>query len=101
EATAAAELQKLAEWSQRTAAEVAGEDLVARIAGLDAEVERKTAELDAAEEKLTAAAAEEQLFLSGQDEGFRQAQNALVALLQADDLKNLWREAIETPSPED
>ncbi len=101
EAAAAAELQKLADWSRRAAAEVAGEDLVVRIADLDDEIERKTAALDATEQKLAAASAEEQVFLSGQDDGFRAAQNALVALLQADDLRKLWREAVETPSPED
>ncbi|TYC48571.1 hypothetical protein FMN50_26275 [Rhodobacterales bacterium] len=98
---AAAEQQKLAEFSRNAMTDAAGTDLVAEIETLSGEIDRIDGELDKLDrqiETLSSAFAE---FSSGEDADFRKAEDHLSVSLQADELKDLWRAARETPSPED
>jgi chromosome segregation ATPase len=95
------EQDKLAEFSRNAMTDAAGTDLVAAIEDLSAEIEKIDEELDRLDrqiETLSSALAE---FSSGEDTDFLKAEEHLAVSLQADDLNDLWRTAMDTPSPED
>lgn len=98
---AAREQAKLAEFSRNAMTDAAGADLVGTIENHSEEIDRIDGELDNLDrqiETLSGALAE---FSSGEDADFRKAEEHLSVSLQADDLKDLWRNALDTPSPED
>ncbi len=95
------EQDKLAEFSRNAMTDAAGTDLVGTIETLSADIDRIDGELDNLDrriETLSSALAE---FSSGEDTDFQKAEEHLSVSLQADDLKDLWRAALDTPSPED
>lgn len=100
-AVAQEEQDRLADLSRNAMTQASGSDLVGTIEDLSEEIDRIDAELDKLDrqtETLSGALAE---FSSGEDADFRKAEDHLAVSLQADDLGDLWRAAIETPSPED
>jgi len=99
--TAHQEQEKLAEFSRNAMTDAAGTDLIGTIEDLGADIDGIDAELDKLDrriETLSEALAE---FSSGEDTDFRKAEEHLSVSLQADDLNDLWRAALDTPSPED
>ncbi|MCX2722100.1 hypothetical protein [Roseibium salinum] len=95
------EQEKLARISRDAMTDAAGSDLVGSIETMSEEIDRIDGELDTLDrriETLSTALAE---FSSGEDADFQKAEEHLSVSLQADDLKELWREARESPSPED
>lgn len=95
------EQEKLAEFSRNAMTDAAGTDLVGTIEDLSGDIDRIDGELDKLDrriETLSEALAE---FSSGEDADFQKAEEHLAVSLQADDLNDLWRAALDTPSPED
>jgi len=95
------EQEKLAEFSRNAMTDAAGTDLVAAIEDLSVEIETIDEDLDKLDrqiETLSGALAE---FSSGEDADFLKAEEHLAVSLQSDDLNDLWRTAMDTPSPED
>ncbi|WP_153768437.1 hypothetical protein [Labrenzia sp. CE80] len=101
EELAGREEEKLAELSRAALTRTAGEDLAAKIDGLGKEIEQLDGELDAQERSIETLNEALQAFADGEDEGFNKAEDQLSQSLKADDLRDLWREALNTPSPED
>lgn len=95
------EQAKLAEFSRNAMTDAAGADLVGTIEDLTGTIDQIDGELDKLDrriETLSEALAE---FSSGEDADFQKAEEHLAVSLQADDLGDLWRAALATPSPED
>ncbi len=95
------EQSKLAEMSRNAMTDAAGTDLVGMIEAHSEDIDRIDAELDRLDrqiETLSVALAE---FSGGEDADFQKAEEHLSVSLQADDLNDLWRAALDTPSPED
>ncbi|WP_422377076.1 hypothetical protein [Roseibium sp.] len=95
------EQEKLADFSRNAMTDAAGSDLVGTIEDLSADIDQIDGDLDKLDrriETLSEALAE---FSSGEDADFQKAEEHLAVSLQADDLNDLWRAALETPSPED
>jgi len=98
---ASEEQAKLAEYSRNAMTDAAGTDLVGTIEELSGTIDQIDGELDKLDrriETLSEALAE---FSSGEDADFQKAEEHLGVSLQADDLNDLWRAAMDTPSPED
>ena len=98
---ASEEEEKLAALSREAMARAAGTDLVgdideltAQISALDETIET----LDRRIETLSNAVSE---FSGGEDADFKKAEEHLSQSLREDRLRDLWRAALETPSPED
>ncbi|MEJ8475437.1 hypothetical protein [Roseibium algae] len=91
----------LAEMSRAALTHTAGEDLAARIDTLGQEISSMDSELDALERSIDTLSDALQDFSRGEDDGFLKAEEKLSLSLKADDLRDLWREALSTPSPED
>ncbi|MBN9671356.1 hypothetical protein [Roseibium aggregatum] len=92
---------KLAEFSRNAMTDAAGADLVGTIETNSEEIDRIDGELDALDrriETLSSALAE---FSGGEDSDFQKAEEHLGLSLQSDDLNDLLRIALDTPSPED
>lgn len=95
------EQEKLADFSRNAMTDAAGSDLVGTIEDLSTDIDQIDGDLDKLDrriETLSEALAE---FSSGEDADFQKAEEHLAVSLQADDLNDLWRAALETPSPED
>jgi len=95
------EQAKLAEFSRNAMTDAAGADLVGMIEDLSDNIDHIDGELDTLDrriETLSEALAE---FSSGEDKDFQKAEEHLAESLKADDLNDLWRAALDTPSPED
>ncbi|MXN63739.1 hypothetical protein GR183_02380 [Stappia sp. GBMRC 2046] len=101
EREAQAEMDRLAEMSRLAAKEIAGEDIAGRIAALDDDIDQRSEKLEQLEHALSALVEKERVYLNGEDEGFKQAREALAASLGAESLRELWQDALATPSPED
>ncbi|WP_349357526.1 hypothetical protein [Stappia sp.] len=101
EAEAAEEEAELGRLSRAAAADLAGEDLAARIEATDARIEEITGKLEALEAALEDLSAREQPFLAGTDTDFKEAEAALLRSLRSEDLSTLYQEALATPSPKD
>ncbi|MEP3428549.1 MAG: hypothetical protein ABJN98_07715 [Roseibium sp.] len=100
-ADARQEQAKLAELSRDAMTDAAGADLVGTIETLSDQIEDIDGELDKLDrriETLSGALAE---FASGEDSDFQKAEEFLAASLQADELTDLWRIALATPSSDD
>ena len=91
----------LAQMSREAMTKTAGEDLAGRIDQLARDIAGIDAELTALEQ--SAETIEEALadFSRGDDADFLKAEEQLSQSLKGDDLRDLWRQALETPSPED
>ncbi|MEP3257226.1 MAG: hypothetical protein ABJO06_06785, partial [Roseibium sp.] len=99
EELAAREDEKLAELSRDALTSTAGEDLAAKIDSLGKEIEQLDGELDAQERSIETLNEALQAFADGEDDGLNKAEDQLSQSLKADDLRDLWREALNTPSP--
>ncbi|WP_417689808.1 hypothetical protein [Roseibium sp.] len=98
---AAQEEARLAQMSRDALSETAGEDIAGRIDALGQDIAETDREIEALERSTDTLAEALQDFSRGEDEGFVKAEEQLSVSLKADDLKDLWREALDTPSPED
>ncbi|MTI45221.1 hypothetical protein JM93_01396 [Roseibium hamelinense] len=98
---AAEEEFKLAELSRAAMTRTAGEDISAKIDHLTDQllsVDGELAALDSSIDTLNDALRE---FSTGSDTGYLKAEEKLSKSLKDDDLDELWRQALATPSPED
>lgn len=91
----------LAALSRDAMANAAGEDLAGQIdkltnqiADLDVDIETLDQSIDTLSDAL-------QDYAKGEDTSYRRAEEELSNSLKTDDLRDLWREALDTPSPED
>lgn len=98
---AAQEQDQLAAMSRQKLTETAGEDLAGRIEEITGEIAALDKKQDDLEPVVTTLTSALHAFSKGEDEGFRKAEEQLSGSLQTDDLQDLWREALATPSPED
>jgi hypothetical protein len=101
EAEAAAEQARLGEFSRKVAAEIAGTDLAGIIETAETGIEETTARLEKLETELEDVTRREQPFLAGEDADYRSAEDALLRSLRSEELSQLWKEALATPSRED
>ncbi|QFT31316.1 Chromosome partition protein Smc [Labrenzia sp. THAF82] len=95
------EQAKLAEMSRNAMTDAAGTDLVGAIETQSEDIDRIDAQLDKLDRQIETLSAALTEFSSGEDADFQKAEEHLSVSLQADDLNDLWRAAIATPSPED
>ncbi|MES0882729.1 hypothetical protein [Roseibium sp. SCP14] len=95
------EQEKLAEFSRNAMTDAAGTDLVGTIENLSEEIDQIDAELDGLDRRIETLSGALTEFSSGEDADFQKAEEHLSVSLQADDLNDLWRAALDTPSPED
>ncbi|WP_428524265.1 hypothetical protein [Roseibium sp.] len=95
------EQAKLAELSRNAMTDAAGTDLVGSIETLSGEIDDIDGELDQLDRRIETLAGALAEFASGEDNDFQKAEEHLASSLQMDALNDLWRAAIETPSPED
>ncbi|MEM9633260.1 MAG: hypothetical protein AAGA50_18160 [Pseudomonadota bacterium] len=95
------EQEKLAEFSRNAMTDAAGTDLVGTIETLSEEIDQIDAKLDNLDRRIETLSSALVEFSSGEDTDFQKAEEHLSVSLQADDLNDLWRAALDTPSPED
>ncbi|MES0810903.1 hypothetical protein ABLO27_15570 [Roseibium sp. SCPC15] len=95
------EQAKLAEFSRNAMTDAAGTDLVGTIETLSEEIDQIDAKLDGLDRRIETLSGALTEFSSGEDADFQKAEEHLSVSLQADDLNDLWRAALDTPSPED
>ncbi|NBN77193.1 hypothetical protein GWI72_02800 [Microvirga tunisiensis] len=101
EAEAGAAAEALEQATRQAATRLAGEDLNALIDARVAGMTRIDADLETLEDEITALGAELQRYASGDDDTYRAAEGKLAEALRATDLTDLFRAALDTPSPED
>ncbi|WP_417670930.1 hypothetical protein [Roseibium sp.] len=99
--SAAQEDARLAEMSREALTQTAGEDLAGRIDALGQAVMEADRELEALERSNDTLGEALQDFSRGEDDAFLKAEEQLSHSLKADDLRDLWSAALDTPSPED
>ncbi len=92
---------KLADFSRNAMTDAAGSDLVGAIETYTEEIERLEGELDSQDRRIDTLSGALAEFSNGEDSDFQKAEEHLSVSLQADDLNDLWRTALTTPSPED
>ncbi len=80
---------------------IAGEDLAALIDATDVQINDLTTRLEALEDEQDTLQAEESKFALGKDPQFLQAEDFLSEALKSADLRQLLRDALSTPSPDD
>ncbi|WP_298822465.1 hypothetical protein [uncultured Roseibium sp.] len=95
------EQAKLADMSRNAMTDAAGTDLVGAIETQSEDIDRIDVQLDKLDRQIETLSAALTEFSSGEDADFQKAEEHLSVSLQADDLNDLWRAAIATPSPED
>jgi len=100
-ADAEREAARLAEISRAAAKDIAGEDLAAKLDDLEREISTVDQELEKLDIRLDHLADTIRAFANGEDKSFVEAEDLLTKSLKSDDIDQLWREAIATPSPED
>lgn len=100
-ATAAEEAEKLAGLSRAAMAETAGEDLPARIDALSDQIADLDEEAEALERSIETLASALKDYAEGEDADYKKAEEELSLSLKSDDLRDLWRDALATPSPDD
>ncbi|MBD8890391.1 hypothetical protein [Roseibium litorale] len=101
EVLAAQEQDVLAAMSRKKMAETAGEDLAGKIEDATAEISALDQKIEDLEPSITTLTNALHAFSNGEDDGFRKAEEQLSGSLRGDDLQDLWRDALATPSPED
>nr|WP_319382796.1 hypothetical protein [uncultured Roseibium sp.] len=95
------EEEKLAEFSRNAMTDAAGTDLVGSIESYSEEIDRIDAEIEKLEQQIDTLSGALAEFAGGEDADFQKAEEHLSESLKSDDLNDLWRAAIDTPSPED
>jgi DNA repair exonuclease SbcCD ATPase subunit len=95
------EAEKLAALSRKAMTDTAGEDLAGRIDEVTDRIMSIDAELEGLDQSADTLSEALQEYAKGQDENYIKAEEALSKSLKADDLRDLWREALDTPSPDD
>ncbi len=95
------EQDKLAEFSRNAMTDAAGTDLVGMIEDLSGDVDLIDGQLDTLDRRIDTLAGALAEFSGGEDADFQKAEEFLSVSLQADDLQDLWRAALDTPSPDD
>ncbi|WP_434051251.1 MAG: hypothetical protein RDA78_18290 [Roseibium sp.] len=95
------EEEKLAEFSRNAMTDAAGTDLVGSIESCTDEIEQIDAEIEKLEQQIDTLSGALAEFSGGEDADFQKAEEHLSESLKSDDLNDLWRAAIDTPSPED
>ncbi|SHM14529.1 coiled-coil domain-containing protein [Roseibium suaedae] len=98
---AAAEQDVLAAMSRQKLADTAGEDLAGRIEETNAQIAALDKQLEDLEPVIATLTQALHEFSNGEDDNFKKAEEQLSGSLRGDDLQDLWREALATPSPED
>ncbi|MEO9526431.1 hypothetical protein [Roseibium sp.] len=95
------EQAKLAEFSRNAMTDAAGTDLVGMIEDLSGDIDLIDGQLDTLDRRIDTLAGALAEFSGGEDADFQKAEEFLSVSLQADDLQDLWRAALDTPSPDD
>jgi len=95
------EADKLADLSRKAMSEAAGEDLAGRIDELSVGIAALDTEMQALDESIGTLSGSLQEYAEGEDDNYRKAADELSASLKTDELEDLWRHALDTPSPED
>ncbi|WP_269581207.1 hypothetical protein [Roseibium sp. Sym1] len=95
------EQAKLAEFSRNAMTDAAGSDLVGTIEDLSGDIDQIDSDLDKLDRRIETLSGALTEFASGEDTDFQKAEEHLSVSLQADDLNDLWRAALDTPSPDD
>ncbi|WP_420332923.1 hypothetical protein [Roseibium sp.] len=95
------EEEKLAEFSRNAMTDAAGTDLVGSIEAYSDEIEQIDADIEKLEQQIDTLSGALAEFSGGEDADFQKAEEHLSVSLKSDDLNDLWRAAIDTPSPED
>lgn len=94
----AARLDALSRSAMETAA---GEDLIGKIESYSEQVADYDARIDALDKAIETVAQAIKDYSTGDDTDYQKAEEHLATSLRGDDLDELWREALATPSPED
>lgn len=100
-ADAEREVARLTDISRGVAKDLAGEDLAAKLDDQERQITAVDVELEKLDARLDHLADTIRAFANGEDKSFVEAEDLLSRSLKSDDLDQLWREAIATPSPED
>ncbi|GAA0773343.1 hypothetical protein [Roseibium denhamense] len=98
---ASQEQEKLAVLSRNAMTDAAGSDLVGTIETLTSDVEDIDTQLEKLDRQIETLSSALSEYASGEDADFEKAEQHLAVSLQADELTELWREAMDTPSPDD
>lgn len=98
---AAVEAKRLDALSRAAMAEQAGEDLVGTVEGLNAKLSDLETRIDKLDEQIDTVSKAIRDYSTGDDADYQKAEEHLATSLRGDDLDDLWRAALETPSPED
>ncbi len=98
---AVVEAEKLSSMSRKAMTQTAGEDLAGKIDDIADQIVSLDAELDGLDRSVDTVSSALQEYAKGEDDGYLKAEEALSRSLKADDLRDLWRQALETPSPDD
>ena len=101
EAEAVEQAARLEQAQRRAAADLAGQDLNAVIEQKAAAMAAQDRALEELEKGIAEVSAELQRYASGEDDTYRAAEAKLAEALQGTDLTDLFRAALDTPSPED
>ncbi|MBO6755838.1 MAG: hypothetical protein JJ902_05895 [Roseibium sp.] len=96
-----AEDDKLAALSRAAMETAAGTDLIGEVEALSEEIAALDEKLDNLDRAIDTVSKALQEFSTGEDPGYQKAEAFLAKSLEGDDLKDLWRDALATPSPED
>lgn len=95
------EAEILANLSRNAMTKTAGEDLAGQIDTLTDQVAARDADIEALDQSIDTLSDALQDYARGEDTSYRKAEEELSLSLKTDDLRDLWREALETPSLED
>ncbi|WP_150525574.1 hypothetical protein [Roseibium sediminis] len=95
------EAARLTALSRAAMEEKAGEDLVGKIETLSEGASDLETRLAAVDKGIETVAAAVQSYSTGDDDDYQKAEEHLAKSLEGDDLDDLWRAALATPSPED
>ncbi|WP_439530791.1 hypothetical protein [Pannonibacter sp.] len=101
EVEAAEALDRLQQAQRKAAAELAGQDLNAVVEQKAAAIVAQDQALEELEREIAALSAELQRYASGEDDTYKAAEGKLAEALKMTDLTDLFRAALDTPSPED
>ncbi|MBD1548055.1 hypothetical protein [Roseibium aggregatum] len=95
------EEEKLANLSRKAMSDAAGEDLAGRIDQLSDRIAELDKDLQAMDQSIDTLSRALQEYAEGEDDDYKKAADELSTSLKTDELEDLWRHALDTPSPED